>query len=448
VVKENNFNNPRLQQGGALILFVLALVLAGVAALFVALDGNDIKIERDKKTVVALAEAKAALMGFSARSGTSVGASRPGDLPCPDTDNDGSADACAGNAIGRLPWFTLGVSDLRDGDNERLWYAVSVNFKNNPRLFPLNSDTLGTITLRDTSGVIINDGSLNDGLVAVVFSPGVAIERQDAVNQVRDDAVNQNNPINYLDVALGEDNQNFINSNTNGFIKGPIKAANGAVILNDHLISITQSELIALVEQRVVAEVSNALLDFYCGLGNADYGTKTCAGAGGERFFPRPALFSNDKCLGLGNITSDCNSNVAANHGRIPVDISLPASPALAWTATSILRGTSVSNWFQRNGWREQIHYAVAPACVDGTVDCGGAGFLTLNFALTNPVNNKRVIVTAAGSAQLAQVRADSADKKNEANYLENENLLPLDDIYTRAVAAGIIFNDRSVNIP
>lgn len=431
------------QEGVALIIFALILALAATTFLVSQLDGSGVKIERDKKTAAALAEAKMALIGFAARSGTAVGTARPGDLPCPDTNNDGSTDVCLANAIGRLPWKTLGIGDLRDGYGERLWYAVSVNFKSNPRIYPLNSDTLGTITLRDTTGNILNDGSLANGLVAIVFSPGAVIRRQDAVNQVRD-AANQNNPINYLDVAFGEDNQNFINSGANGFIKGHIKDANGEVILNDQLISVTQEEIITPVEQRVIAAVSNALLDYYCAPDVADYATKNCSGVAGSQFYPRPALFADTTCFGTGN-TGACASDALINHGRLPVTLATGA-----WSATSILRGTAANNWFQSNGWREQIHYAVDAQCVDGTVNCGGGVgvTLTLNFA-PNPLS--RVIVTASGRMQGAQLRNNNANKAMELNYLEDENALPLDDVYTRTVAPPppvIPFNDRSVNIP
>ena len=63
---------------------------------------------------------------FCGRTESAIGASRLGDLPCPDRDDDGDADAVPGCdtaalALGRLPWKTLGLPDLRDGDGERLW---------------------------------------------------------------------------------------------------------------------------------------------------------------------------------------------------------------------------------------------------------------------------------------------------------------------------------------
>jgi type II secretory pathway pseudopilin PulG len=435
------------QKGAALIIFALVLMLAATTLFISQLDGATIKAQRDKKTTAVLAEAKAALIGFAAKSGTASGSARPGELPCPDTDNDGASNTpCIANVIGRLPWKDLGISDLRDGDDERLWYAVSANFENFTRTNPLNSETQGLITLKDTSGTIVNDGSLSRGLVAIVISPGTAIGRQDAVNQVRGTLANQNNAINYLDIAFGEDNSNFINGNTNGFIKGPIKDINGGIMLNDKLISITQDELMTVVEPRVIAAVSNALLDFYCGIGNSDYVTKGCSGAGGNRFFPRPASFSDAACLGSGNITVGCNSLSTTNHGRIPVNLINPVT--YYWNATSILRGISspviISSWFQKNAWREQIHYAVAPACVDGTLNCGGAGgLLTLNFANTP---TSRIVVTTAGKALTGQLRVPSVNKNLEANYFEDENATPLDNAYTKT-AAGL-FNDHSVNIP
>ena len=139
---------------------------------------------------------------------------------------------------------------------------------------------------------------------------------------------------------MGEDNQNFINGNSNGFIAGPIKDANGSVVLNDKVISITQNELFVPVEQRVAMAAANALLDYFCGLGNANYVTKTCLGAGGVRSYPRPANFADASCLGLVDISASCSSDMAINHGRLPANVSV------GWTPTSILRGdTSTGNW-------------------------------------------------------------------------------------------------------
>src|SRR5688500_17568137 len=66
----------------------------------------------DRSTADALAAAKAALIGYAVSRGdaTTAGQARPGDLPCPDTDNDGRQNLpCNAGALGRIPWRDLGI---------------------------------------------------------------------------------------------------------------------------------------------------------------------------------------------------------------------------------------------------------------------------------------------------------------------------------------------------
>ena len=106
--------------------------------------------------------------------------------------------------------------------------------------------------------------------------------------------------------------------------------------------------------------------------------------------------------------------------------------------------------WFQSNGWRELAFYTVAPACTDGTTNCNGAGYLTLNPATGSPMLNQKVIVIVAGTALATTMPAQSRSNKTLlSNYLEAENLTPLDDVYTSGVASpSIPFNDVAISIP
>ena len=123
----------------------------------------------------------------------------PGYLPCPDLDNDGWAEATCGSQngdsgqaerLGRLPWKTLGLPDLRDGYGERLWYAVSSKYKgllncavSRACLDMTPEAALGTISVRDTAGALLHDGTLGDarraggGALAVVIAPGPPLTR-------------------------------------------------------------------------------------------------------------------------------------------------------------------------------------------------------------------------------------------------------------------------------
>jgi hypothetical protein len=98
------------------------------------------------------------------------------------------------NRLGRLPWKTLRLPDLRDGAGERLWYAVGTNFKTNTRsdcdpLSPdpfsgcLNSDAKGTITVLNHDSVPVYNASdpdplTSNGVAAVVIAPGKVLRRQ------------------------------------------------------------------------------------------------------------------------------------------------------------------------------------------------------------------------------------------------------------------------------
>src|ERR1043165_8726394 len=93
------------QRGVALIVLLVLLLLGVGSAIFAFMRPASQSIERDKVTAAALAQAKAALLGYAVSNTTPA---QPGLLPCPDTDNDGSADSPCGaigvTAVGRLPW--------------------------------------------------------------------------------------------------------------------------------------------------------------------------------------------------------------------------------------------------------------------------------------------------------------------------------------------------------
>jgi hypothetical protein len=231
---------------------------------------------------------------------------------------------------------------------------------------------------------------------------------------------NQNLAVNYLDIAFGEDNQNFVDSNVNGFISGPVRDVAGNLIVNDRMLAISRADITEVMEKRVLAEVRNALT----------------AGV-----YPDPASFADATCLGNGLISApSCSESLGITRGRIP------ANPAAAWNATSILRGENSNNWFQLNAWREQVYYAVSSACV--TLPAPSMNCLTLNNALTVPVDGKPLVLIASGAALVGQVRANNANKTQVINYLEDENLMPLDDVYVRTSTLTALVNDRAISFP
>jgi hypothetical protein len=234
---------------------MLVIMVLGVSSIMVRSLGNvGIRIERDVKTAEALAQAKEALIGLSTIEDDVVNHHYPGSLPCPDTDNDGVSDAGGSTDcpqyIGRLPWKTLGLPDLRDAAGERLWYTLSRNVRHYASVRPLNSDTVGTLN--------VTGAYSENNLVAVVFSPGDLMSPQGRSNNAAPCATTGTSikenlcAANYLEGSNGDPspggapNVNYQNAST-------------GLPFNDQLITISHDQLFSRVEKRVGNEIKNIL---------------------------------------------------------------------------------------------------------------------------------------------------------------------------------------------
>lgn len=296
---------------GAAALLLLLVAAAVVASSVAARDGVP---RRDDVTMSALARAKEALIAYATARPIDeiVG---PGYLPCPDLDDDGWAEPICGSLngetgqaqrLGRLPWKTLGLPDLRDADGERLWYAVSSKHKGllncaaSPACLDMGPEAaIGTITVRDARGNVLHDGTSSStqapgigGAVAVVLAPGAPLRRWQGSTQRRTcdgGACNPTghcltspatltpkcNPENYLDRSPGpayfdEDNARFVDRsdaagrdlNRDGFIQGPVVDHQGVTWVNDRLVALSYDELMPRVMRRVAAEVTACLRSY------------------------------------------------------------------------------------------------------------------------------------------------------------------------------------------
>lgn len=309
----------RAQTDGYAVIAILTLLGVIAATLAVmSLNAMALKSERDRKTTSALAQATQALISRAAAD-----ANHPGSLPCPDINNDGAltmgVDYGGGGVctsyLGRLPWRTLGLSDLRDADGERLWYALSQNFR----------DTGGNTVNSNTTGTLSVTGTFTaSNAAAIVFAPGSLLS-----GQLRD-AANQNNAANYLD--------------GNNALGGPVfqnLAASPA--FNDRLIAIPVADLMARVNKRVVNEVALALNAFA-----AAYGA-----------LPSAANPNASNCRPGGN------PNLCAVNQ--PSGILAPAGSGAYAPANFITIGA----WFNNNLWQPLVGYTLtcktAPTgCVAG----------------------------------------------------------------------------------
>ena len=308
------------QRGAVLMVMIVILVIGITTALVGTLSTSALQSVRQGKTATALVQAKDALLGRAVSDNN-----RPGSLPCPDTDNDGSAELFSGNVcpnnIGRLPWRTLKISDLRDGNGERLWYALSPDFRDHPDVEPLNSNTKGTLEVYQADGATLQTQAGYDA-VAVIFSPGSSIS-----SQTRSTVAEQNNAANYLDIA---------NTRNNATAAGPFISGTKSDTFNDQLLYITTKSLMPLIEKRVAGMVKRALTDYYTT----------------NNYYPWAVQIGG----------GDYDADDGENRGWLPNDAA--DGGTAAWGADS------PPLWYFTNQWYSLIYYSVAKDFTDDPGDC------------------------------------------------------------------------------
>lgn len=375
-----NFDQPyrfakqkNKQSGAALIIFFLVLILVGTTVLFSVLNSNSIKIERDKKTAAALAEAKTAIIGWAA---TQTTLTKLGQLPCPEDttliglSTEGNAkNTCTLPAIGRLPWRSLGLADLRDGNGDKLWYAISPGFRSTA----INSDTPAQLTVDGVAG----------SAVAVVFSPGSTLG-----GQTRPTPTSATPPdiTQYLDLSNSDGDNTFVTSGA-------------AASFNDRLLTISHSELFAVVEKRVANEVLKCL-DVYASVPVAVPPPIPPVGA-----YPWPAKL--DAAMPPTYVGTVNNF-----FGRVP-DYPMGGN----WSGACSIPVGGTGWWLN---WKEMVFFALA----DGykpTIAIPGCG-ACLTVSPPSAAADKRVVVLVAAQKLAGQVRSTSADKGTLTNYLEAPN--------------------------
>ncbi len=390
------------QSGAALLVFITIIVLGAATLLVKQLGVKSSAYEQSSNSMQALADARAALIGWSVSH-----PSLPGMLPLPDLDNNGESDcvsAIGSNIlIGRLPWSApaapvcgdaqngLGVNET-DASGETLWYAVSRNLLYDGG-YPTALDISGDwITVRDNSGTIISDR-----VVAVIMAPGLALNGQNRNS-------NPQTASHYLDaVTVGA------STYRNYDLVPEFIAAEQSDRFNDRLVYITIDDLMAqagrVMVRRISSDVRNCL--------DAD-------AAAGDGTYTWAARLN-------GALPPDYNDDVGENLGRLP---DVPSSGG--WIPLSCF--SSLSYW---QSWKEQLFYQVSTGYQPGSATSCPA-CLTLDGN-----GNKHAVVMLAGPPLLGQQRTTDADKGDISNYLEGDNSDGDSVFENQQISAS--FNDRVI---
>jgi len=324
---------PHPLQAGYILIGIIAMMTVALSALLVAaVDPNTLRNNKERRNNHVLAVARQALIGRAVADNN-----RPGSLPCPDLNNDGilavGVDIIGNNCttyIGRLPWRTLGMGDLRDADGERLWYALAPNFRDATGV-SINDATAATLSVTGTVSV--------SNVTAMVFTPGAALN-----GQSRDTVGNQNNVINYLDGVNALGGPSFaMQAIDTGF--------------NDRSTAITVSDLMTAVERRVANEIAVALNGYFQA----------------NSVLPRPALASDSSCAPGGNAAL-CLPDGSSTTGLLPRNL----SPGVGWP------GVTFPPWLDST-WRTSLIYTVSPDCTSIPACAGQAFGLTPAVAGSAP---------------------------------------------------------------
>jgi len=277
------------QKGVALTLMITVLVI-GVVWYTVGALGKAAPTSADREimTGAALQNAKRALLAYVAQYAARSTTIEPGQMPCPEflssigTSSQGQAGTSCISAspkVGRLPWETLGVDEIRDGHGEPIWYVLSPGF----RSAPINFGTLGQLTY---------NGNPN-AAVALLIAPGKPLNTladpatpPAGCSRVNQQVSTRNTaslaPANFLECGNDTGTANYA-------IPGPSEWT------NDRVIAITAAEwaqaIAGPVADRLQRQAAPALNDWRTTESVANWGTS---------FLPYASTFSkqtaNDLC--------------------------------------------------------------------------------------------------------------------------------------------------------
>jgi hypothetical protein len=253
-----NLRTP--QQGAALLALAALLVLATswmLVSAFASVAGNPAAhVARNAR---ALAEAKAALIAWVARTALDATESNPGRLPCPQawgdlgSANEGRAAAvCAATAAGWLPWRSLGLPVMLDAAGQQLWYVVSPGWHlpNGGASLTINSNTAGQLLLdgQPVIALLIAPGAaLNIAPDAAQRAAGCSPRRQ---SRARDPRV-QPNARDFLDCQNGSTADNVFVSAV---------AGHGNPVFNDQVLAITAADLLPALEAAIAKRIERDIV--------------------------------------------------------------------------------------------------------------------------------------------------------------------------------------------
>ncbi len=402
-INKSCINSQKRQRGAVLLVLMTALLAATAYVTLQLTSTNRAKNHQQQEVTRSLAFAKNALLAYAVTYVDNYGHNTRGGvgrLPCPSTSRYGSpARSCGRNSIGFLPgvWSRGGkridIDHLERFLHKDLWYSVSADFRYNPAFNALNPDSTENL-------LNVNN---NDEVIAVVLAPGPKL-----LNQSRVDGVFS--VVGYLE---GE--------NADGDL---VFTANQ--LSNDRMVTITRSELMPLIESRVLGYVRDWLVEYKVEFGH----------------FPYAAPFNDP----LG----ECQQGLL--RGKLPMRQGNCSEAVLdEFVSQFVPNGRPLSQtWFASSSWPDFIYYQVDENCApDAAAD---TCHLLSEPVHALQVNNlpTQVLLVSVGAAMATELVPDGQQRAvtenlDMTNYFDTAELVSsYFDYDLRRLDSGVLSGELS----
>ena len=392
----------RRQRGQVVLLtLILVLMIAAMGVTRYAMSGASVVAEQVASNAEQMSIIKTALIAYSVNGRNPAPAAcpstthaRPGELPCPDTDNDGIEECLctAAQRVGRVPWKTLGIAEPKDAAGETFWYVLAASHRpwtSTGGPAAINSDSKGTLLVWKDDMVT----NLTNEAIAVIIAPGQAIGTQTRSTTVTADCALTGTIIaqnlcanNYLEGTPGG---GFNWKNNGPFVMS--LATRLPSTFNDQLLPVTTSDILPVIEQRVGKDVITLLKQY-----------KVAAG-----YFP----WASNAWTG--------SSVASARYGNPPLVTASPTDWGSGGTPT-------VPVYLTDNNWWRVIYYAVGDR-----VDPSPSTFNVFNYGSGG---NTSVVIIMPGPAGASRPSTSWADYVADATNRDGDDTFatPASTAYTK----------------
>lgn len=392
----------RRQRGQVILLtMILVLMIAAAGVTRYALSGASVVAEQVANNAAQMAIIKTALIAYAVNGRNPAPAAcptttnaRPGELPCPDTDNDG-IEECLCNitgSVGRVPWKTLGIAEPKDAAGETFWYVLSASHRpwystGGPAI--INSDSKGSLPVWKDDMVT----NMTNEAIAVIIAPGQAIG-----TQTRSTTATASCSLTSTTIAQNLCANNYLEGTPGG---GFNWKNNGPFVMslttpspstfNDQLLPVTTSDILPVIEQRVGKDVIALLKQYKATLS----------------YFP----WASDDWSG--------QSQNNARYGNVPLKQASPKD----WGTNGL---PSVPVYLTLNNWWRVLYYAVGDRVTQTPV--------TFNVFNYGGGGNTSAIVITPGPAGVARPSTNWSDYVDDATNRDGDDTFaaPASSAYTK----------------